>query len=244
MLKDLHVHSTFSDGKNTPEENVLAAIEKGMDEIGFSDHSYTFFDESYCIKKRALNEYIAEITRLKSLYAEKIKILCGIEQDYYSEEPTDAYDYVIGSVHYVKCGSEYVPVDHNAATQKACIAKYFGGDADAYAEAYFAAVADVYNRTHCDIIGHFDLLSKFREKEPVFDENSPRYIAAWMKAADELLKSGKPFEINTGAIGRGYRTTPYPSEAQRKYISAHGGSFILSSDSHKSENLCFGFDGV
>ena len=29
MYSDLHTHTTFSDGKNTPEEMVLSAIEKG-----------------------------------------------------------------------------------------------------------------------------------------------------------------------------------------------------------------------
>ena len=43
---NLHNHSTFSDGRHTPEEIVLAAIEKNMLGIGFSDHSYTDFDPS------------------------------------------------------------------------------------------------------------------------------------------------------------------------------------------------------
>ncbi|MBO7361393.1 MAG: hypothetical protein J6V48_09730, partial [Clostridia bacterium] len=38
---DFHLHSLFSDGKNSPEEVVLAAIGKGMTAIGFSDHSWT-----------------------------------------------------------------------------------------------------------------------------------------------------------------------------------------------------------
>ena len=41
ILTDLHVHTNYCDGKNTPEEMVLAAIEKGMECIGFSVHSYT-----------------------------------------------------------------------------------------------------------------------------------------------------------------------------------------------------------
>ena len=45
-LFDLHVHSTFSDGENEPGEIVLAAIAKGVKTLGFSDHSYTGFDES------------------------------------------------------------------------------------------------------------------------------------------------------------------------------------------------------
>ena len=33
---DLHMHTTFCDGKNTPEEIVLYAIDKGFSAIGFS----------------------------------------------------------------------------------------------------------------------------------------------------------------------------------------------------------------
>ena len=43
--RDFHIHTTFSDGKCTPEELVLLALEKGMTHIGFSDHSYTPFDD-------------------------------------------------------------------------------------------------------------------------------------------------------------------------------------------------------
>jgi len=37
---DLHVHSTFSDGVDTPEDIVKTALEHGMTRIGISDHSY------------------------------------------------------------------------------------------------------------------------------------------------------------------------------------------------------------
>ena len=50
------------------------------------------------------------------------------------------------------------------------------------------------------------------------------------------------FEINTGAMSRGYRSEPYPSAEMIEYISSRGGQFILSSDSHSRENLCFGFE--
>ena len=50
MIKiDLHIHSTYCDGKSTLRESVDSAIEKGFATIGFSGHSYTFFDESYCM---------------------------------------------------------------------------------------------------------------------------------------------------------------------------------------------------
>ena len=221
---------------------VNAAIEKGLKTIGICAHSYTFFDTSYCIKKEAVPRFLAELHYLRAAYSDRIHVLCGIEQDYYSEEPTDDFDYVIGSVHYLKCGGDYVPVDETAEILRGAVEKYFGGDIYALCEEYYRTVADVVNKTACDIIGHFDLVTKFLEKEPLFDTDHPRYVAAWKKAADELLKAGVPFEINTGAITRGYRTSPYPSKEIVTYIREHGGKLVLSSDAHSADAIAYGFD--
>ena len=70
----------------------------------------------------------------------------------------------------------------------------------------------------------------------------PRYVAAWRAAADKLLPTGVPFEINTGAITRFWRTTAYPTADMIAYIKEHGGRFVLSSDSHSDQTLCYGFE--
>lgn len=242
ILCDLHVHTNYSDGKNSPEEVVKSAIEKGMTCLGFSDHSYTFFDEVYCMTKADTENYYDEISALKEKYKDKIKILCGIEQDIFATEPTDRYDYVIGSVHYIKIEDEYVPVDETPQKLTDAADKYFGGDIYKLTEIYFDTVAQVIEKTDADIIGHFDLISKFNEGGKMFDESDCRYVSVWKNAVDRLIPSGKPFEINTGAISRGYRTDPYPSREMAEYIRDKGGKFILSSDSHSADTLCFVFD--
>ncbi len=241
-LFDLHVHSVFSDGKDEPRDIVLAAIEKGVKTLGFSDHSYTEFDERYCIQRDKQAEYMKTVNDLKNEFSGKIKILCGTEQDFYSTAPTRGYDYVIGSVHYILKGGEYIPVDETADILKQAAKDYFSGDIMSLCEAYFEEVGEVYEKTKCDIVGHFDLITKFNEQEKLFDETDPRYINACKKAVDRIIKNCKVFEINTGAISRGYRTTPYPSDEIRDYIRQKGGKFILSSDSHQKETLCFEFD--
>lgn len=241
-LFDLHVHSVFSDGKDTPRDIVISAIEKGVKTLGFSDHSYTEFDERYCIQRDKQAEYIRAISELKNEFSDKIKILCATEQDFHSTAPTAGYDYVIGSVHYVLIDGKYIPVDETADILKQAADKYFSGDILSLCEAYFENVGEVYDKTKCDIVGHFDLITKFNEQEQLFDENNPRYIRAYRKAVDKIITGCKVFEINTGAISRGYRTTPYPSENIRSYIRQKGGKFILSSDSHQKETLCFEFD--
>lgn len=230
---DFHMHTTFCDGKNTAEEMVLKGIEIGLEVIGLSVHSPHPMNFDWCIPRDKTEAYRAEIHRLRDKYADKIRVYCGIEQDYYSGLPTEDYDYVIGSVHaVVHSETAYTDVDNSAAVARKGINTYFGGDPYAYAEAYYALVSDVVNKTNADIIGHFDLLTKFQDCGLAFDPQNPRYIAAWQNAADKLLQTGKPFEINTGAISRGYRKTPYPALDIMRYLAKHGGTAVITSDSH------------
>ena len=236
---DLHMHTIWSDGTNTAEEMVQEAIRKGLETVGISDHSSG--DPCGMTLEQSV-EYRAEIARLKEKYAGQIRVLCGLERDYFTDDFAD-YDYTIGSVHWLAMpDGHHVPVDYMAEKLREGADKYFGGDFYALAEAYYAMVAKVVEVTKCDIIGHFDLITKFIEQDPAFDTNHPRYVKAWQQAADELLKTGKPFEVNTGAISRGYRTTPYPAKEIRDYIREHGGKLIMSSDAHAKENIAFRFD--
>ena len=238
---DLHTHSVISDGKNTPEEMVEEALRRGFTRIGLSDHSHSESDDAGMAEADA-EPYREEIRRLKEKYAGRIDVRLGLERDYYSDDFRE-YDYVIGSVHSVRMpDGYYLCVDWNSEWVERDCRKYFGGDWYALTEAYFRTEADVVRRTRCDIIGHFDLVCKNNERHRWFDENHPRYRAAWQKAADELLKTGAVFEINTGAISRGYKTEAYPSPEIRAYLRERGAKMILSSDAHQKENIGFDFD--
>ncbi len=242
ILEDLHVHTSYCDGKDKPEEIVKAAIEKGMKRIGFSGHSYAPYCEDYCMSEADTLKYIAEIKSLKEKYKNKIDILCGIEMDYYSQIDTKTFDYIIGSVHYLKVGEKYLPVDENVQMTQDHIKRYFDNDAYSFAQQYFLTVSDVVKKTGADIIGHFDLILKFNEQVKIFDENNERFEKAYKEAIDRLVRYNKPFEINTGAISRGYRTQAYPSDKILRYIYQKGGKVILASDSHSKETLLYKFD--
>ena len=238
---DLHTHSNFSDGENTPEEMIESAISLGLTCLGISDHSYTSFDLEPCVPKERLEERRRVMAELRKKYHGRIDLFCGIEQEYYSDFPAEGYDYVIGSVHYLLLGGEYRHVDNTPEMARRTVETHFDGDWYAYAKAYFDTVADVAERTGCDIIGHLDLVSKFNEKEHLFDETNPRYVAAWQAAVDRLLPYGKPFEINTGAMSRGWRTQAYPNAQMIDYIRARGGRLLLSSDSHSAKTIRHAF---
>ena len=92
-----------------------------------------------------------------------------------------------------------------------------------------------------DIVGHYDLLTKFDEQWTFFDPDSPRFRAAATDAMDLLIAAGKIFEINTGAISRGYRTTPYPSETLLRELFARGAKVTISADAHRTQDVAFGF---
>ena len=241
ILEDFHVHSTYCDGKNTLEEVVRSAIDLKMTRIGFSGHAYTAFSDVYCMSLENTLRYADDIAELKGKYADKITILCGLELDYFSDEPNIKTDYRIGSVHYIKKDGKYLEVDSSEEGFKNCVKNLFDGDYYAYAEEYYALVGDVINKTRADIVGHFDLCSKFNEGNRLFDTENPRYVAAAKAAIDKLILCGKPFEINTGAISRGYRTEAYPEMQFLKYIAEKGGRVILSSDSHSANTLCYKF---
>ncbi len=231
-LSSYHVHTTFCDGENTAEEMVISAINAKCEEIGFSVHSPLPFAD-WAIKEERIPEYIETLKALREKYKDKIKIYIGIEQDYFSKAPDWNPDYIIGAVHYIEIDGEYLALDLDANEMKENVDKYYGGDVYSYCEDYFALMADVYNKTKCNIIAHLDLVTKFNEKLPMIDTEHPRYKRAAKMAIDALAKTPAIFEINVGAITRGYRTKPYPDEPLIvEIMKVTDKSFVLNSDSH------------
>lgn len=241
-LSNYHTHTRFCDGKDEPEELVLEALRLGCPELGFSGHSYVSFDLECCMSPAGTEEYVQTVRALQKKYRGRINIRLGVEQDFYSEASTEAYEYVIGSVHYLLKNGRYLPVDLSAESQISLVSECYGGDFYAFAEDYYDTVGRVYEKTRCDIIGHFDLVTKFNEGGCLFDTAAPRYRRAAMAALERLMDSPAVFEINTGAVSRGYRKEPYPEDFILETLKKCGKKLILSSDCHAKENLLFDFN--
>ena len=239
--QNLHVHTTFCDGKNTAEEMVLGAMTAGCGSIGFSGHTYLPFDCSWTMAADAIPAYRGEILRLREKYRNQIEIFLGLEQDYWSAAPEGQWDYRIGSVHCLGPDRGHCSVDSSLEDVTNSIREYFGGDALAMAEDYYRLVAQVADRTGCEIVGHLDLVTKFNEGGRLFDEDSPRYRAAALEALDALLRKDVFFEINTGAMSRGYRSTPYPSPFLLETIRRRGGRILITGDSHSAASILTGY---
>ncbi len=242
ISKDFHVHTSFCDGKNTPEEMVKKALSLNLNQIGLVCHGYTPIDESYCIKREKISAFVAEVNNLKRKYKGKISVYCGTEFDYYCDMPISDFDFIIGAVHYVYKNGEYLSVDESKQRVIEIIENHYGGDAYSFCEDYYKTLGDIYAKVTPSFIAHFDLVSKFNEQGDLFDEAHPRYVSAWQACADKLLKNKAVFEINVGAISRGYKTQPYPSPAQIKYLLAGGGRLIINSDAHTVNSIAYQFD--
>ncbi len=101
---DLHVHSTWSDGKNTIEELALDARERGYEYIAITDHSPSTAIANGLSDKR-LMEHAREVEKADE-NIDGIRILSGTECDIrsngkldYSNRLLENLDIVIAAVH-------------------------------------------------------------------------------------------------------------------------------------------------
>ena len=237
-FSNLHTHTTFSDGKGTVRENIESAIAKNMLSLGFSDHSFTACDTSYCTKLADYGRYCEEIKAMKEEYRDRIPVFLGIEKDYYSEIEKGMFDYVLASVHYIVKNGVCYPIDHSKKQQEDCVREAFGGNILDMAKCYYEMVVEQAMQTKPDVIGHFDVLNKFT----FMPEADERYIRITEEAMKQTFKYCKRFEMNTGGISRGWRKNPYPSVYLLKLLKDLGGEVVINSDSHHPDNLDFYFN--
>ena len=238
MLQNLHTHTNMCDGKNSPEEIIEKAIALGFDSLGFSAHSQTVFNTDWELKD--LCGYVNKISSLKEKYKGIINIYLGAELDYFTAPNTFniKFDYTIGSVHMCKVGDIQVDFDHTAEISQKHINETFGKDSAAYVKAYYDLVSDLANKIDFDIVGHFDLITKFSQKHPeLFDADSNSYKKLALEALHAIREKKELFEVNTGAISRAHRTTPYPAPFILDEMKALKCKLVLTSDCHEASWL-------
>lgn len=244
ISQNLHMHSTWDDGKNSIEEMILASKEAGLTSVGISLHGPMPFETSWGCPAEKVPAYIAEVRALQEKYAGVMDVYLGIEWDATAADvDLTPYDYVIGSVHELPVPDGGTrSVDSSPEITQAYITECFGGDADAAAEAYFAELAKVAARPEVRIVGHLDLITKFDEIGHFYNPETPRYRKAALAAMEKLIAAGKIFEVNTGAISRGYRTTPYPSMELLTKLHEMGAKVTVSADAHHVSGVTCAFD--
>ncbi len=220
---------------------ILEAIQDGFQMIGITDHSFVAVDADSCLAYEHYEEYQQELRSLKEKYADKIEVLCGIEQDYYSDHPAEGFDYVIGSVHFIKMDDELIGIDwsgeYGVSVIRDAADRFFDGDVYGMIEAYYETISNVVEITNCDIIGHFDVIRKNNDEIPFFDPQNERYIAAWKKAADRLLEKDIIFEINVSPLLNKTLSVPHPAPDIQDYLKARGAKLLYTGDCHSVNRL-------
>jgi len=240
--QNLHTHTTYVDGAHTPRQMIEYAIGKGFDSIGFSEHSPMYFAPERAMSEADSSEYKKEIYALKEEYKDRIRVFCGLEYEMYSEVDTSGYEYLIGDTHFLRIDGALIGFDRAHDEVERVINTYFGGDGLKYALKYWHDLAELPSHGNFDIIGHFDLITKHSEKFDFFNPEDPRYLKAAVETMDSLKGKIPFFEVNTGAIGRGYRTMPYPSVFLLKEFQKMGFGAVITTDCHNGEKLDIGFE--
>lgn len=241
----VHTHSVLCDGKNTLGEMARAAFEAGAVAFGASGHSHTEvpWDQGNVLPEDTA-AYRAEVLRLRQEYQGRMDVLLGVEQDSQSAQPVpDWAEYWIGSVHnlYDPRTGQYHCVDWDAEHLAVCLREMFGGDMMALIRTYYADVTAMAQRRPT-IQGHLDLVVKLNRDGRFFDEADPAYRSMALEALQAVDPDATLLEINTGAVARGYRDTPYPALFLLRQWRAMGGRIILTADAHSAAGIAFAYD--
>lgn len=241
---DLHVHTDRDHGHHSVGQMADQAVRQGLQTLGLVGHAAMQFPCSYAMTPQNEAGFFAETAQLKKSLEGQLALFCGIELDYYSLPAAYPYDYRLGSVHYVRRNGHIISVDSDPLELEQAVAQHFGGDWLELCRLYYETAADLGPTLRPDIVAHFDLITKFNEGDRLFSTEDVRYRRLALDAVDALLPAGPIFEINTGAISRGYRTTPYPAPFILRRIREGGGRICLSSDAHDTAHLLCGFEAA
>ncbi|MFI3326252.1 MAG: histidinol-phosphatase [Clostridia bacterium] len=237
-----HNHCNFCDGNNSAEEMIEKAIELNFTDFGMSCHGKCVFDP-YCGVENE-NDYVENIKKLKKVYCDKINVYCGIEQDYYAPvEDRENFDYIIGSVHYLKNKQgSFVGIDCSYDILKNLIKDTYSGDEMAMIKDFYHLTTQNISQYKPDVIGHFDLITKYNENNSLFNENSDEYKKIVLSALEKCVKEDCIFEVNTGAMARGKKDKPYPSLFILKSLCQMNAKITLNADCHDKNHMTFAFD--
>ncbi|MGN0729340.1 histidinol-phosphatase [Treponema sp.] len=252
MVKsNFHTHSTFCDGKNTPEEIVAAALERNLDILGFSSHSMYPFSSGWHIPSNSHRDYADEIQRLKKKYSGKIKIYTGFEADYIPgicAPDFESYrefdpDFLIGSVHFVPCREGFFEADGNPQDVRRAIDCFFGGNVKKAVQEYFFLEREMLAKCYFTFLGHADLIRLQNLKgAPLFDENASWYKKELKETARAAARAGVCVEVNTGGILRSGMKAPYPSPYFLSLLRELDVPVTINSDAHSAEGIDWWFE--
>ncbi len=227
MRVDLHNHTVLCNhATGSVDEYVEAAIARGTDYFGFSDHAPMDFDPEYRMGFDEMELYERWIGEAQEKHRDKITVLLGYEVDYLPGHMDERVlkrpcDYLIGSVHFI---------DGWGFDNPEFIGRYAGADIDEIYRRYFELVETMAKSGLFDIVGHLDLMKVFR----FLPTRDIRLLARG--ALKAIRHSGMSIEINMS----GYRkpiAEAYPSPLLLEEIAELQIPITFGSDAHRADQV-------
>ncbi len=241
---DCHVHTTNSpDGESTTIDMINKGIEIGLDTIAFTDHcevnmwypkdhykkTFDYDDYNY---KDSFEHSIAEVSKLKAEYRQKIKILCGIElgqanMDFSLSEKIlqdDRLDYVLGSIHQVAGFKDFFTIDYNSV------------DVESLLGAYFLTVLRLCKWGKFDVLAHLTYPLRYLAENNI-DIDLSKHKPTIVKIFKTIISNNIGLEVNSSGLRQSYGK-PFPTEECIRLYKELGGTIVsVGSDAHRTEDL-------
>lgn len=243
QLSNYHSHSTFCDGRSTPEDFVKFAISNGFRAYGFSSHSPLPFETFWNMTKDDMPEYLAEIGRLKKKYDGRLEIYAGLEIDYLDESYNASIpyfrelplDYRIGSIHFLPVAwplaeANMMCIDGSFREYRQSVGAYYGGDVRKLVAHYFNATQQMVEAGGIDIVGHMDKIYMNGQKCEGFDLEADWYRKPLDDCLHLIAEKGLMVEVNTKNLVKKQELYPHAGYLHR--LRELGIPVMVNSDCH------------
>jgi histidinol-phosphatase (PHP family) len=231
MIADYHTHTPLcKHAVGEPEAYAARAVERGIGELGFSDHSPMppHYDPDWRMSRAQYASYVAMVERCRKAFP-TLSVKLGLEADFHPG--TEAYveamlkehpfDYVIGSVHYLgDWGFDNPDLAHRFDGQD--IHKVYGQ--------YYALVEGLAATRMFDILGHPDVIKKFGHRPSRDWEPLER------RALEAVAKAGMALDVNTSGLRRPAKEI-YPSPRMLRTAKELGIGITFGSDAHDPKHV-------
>lgn len=228
---DYHLHTTFSpDSRAAMESMCRSAIEKGIPEIGFTEHYdlHPLEPQRDFFKPEA---WFAELERCRALFAGQLVIRAGLEigephrfgpqaQALLAAYP---FDYALGSLHWV---GDTIIFDRS----------FFQRPADEAYRAFFVELEAMTRAGGFDVLSHFDV--PVRTGALIYEGYDPRrYEDVIRPVLRNCIEHGIALDINTAALRSRVQVLTPGLDILRWYVEMGGRRVTLGSDAHRPEHL-------
>lgn len=240
MKINYHIHTTFSDGTSNMMDYCEAAIQKGFDEIAFTDHLTVFPDGStvpHSLNGSKLEGYVEEVRKVVKRYGDKLMVRLGLEVDYIPENEkvledileSYEFDLVIGSVHFVDDICIDAP-NHRDRMEQEVLEKGF----DKFYSKYLSIVGKSIETKLFDIVGHVDLVRiwGFAPSNGFFEEQRILNLVEQHKLCLETSSRGLRQPVNS----------IYPSPRIMKKARELAIPITIGTDAHSAKEIDYAYD--